>query len=118
MQPQNSPYKRPAPTPASVKALDLIKVELEHYIPIKHPGQPARPTVTPITPIKQFVEADGQAGKDLDSVLKDASQGVKNLAKAPSRPRFSLTKLLPKRAVSVAKTAQSAPKSSYSIVVA
>src|SRR5437868_5756706 len=99
--------QKPAPAAAAKPTLaqegssgsGLVKIELEHNIPVKQPDAPAKPALqtpaSPAPPAKQFVEADSPADKELEGVLKDVSRDVRDLAHAKGgAPKYSLRKLL------------------------
>lgn len=60
---------------------NLIEAEIEHNIPVKqHISDELK---NPIAAIKQFVEHDKKEDKELDKVLKDVNESVKNGGKKP-----------------------------------
>lgn len=88
----------PAPTSNGQPNQDLMKVELEHNIPIRQPSEPASNDATPAVPSKQFIEAGGKGDKHLENLLKDASKSVKGLTDLPAKKsRMSLKKLFTKK---------------------
>lgn len=72
---------------------DLIQTEIEHSIPVKQPGQPASDAAAggpnnPIAGASQFVQEDSRKDSDLEKVLKDVNQKVKDADKKVKKHSF------------------------------
>jgi hypothetical protein len=98
--------------PASQSSEELIKMELEHNIPVKQPGTPTNiPAPAPVAGPAHHFSGNGSAnGKHIDGIFKDVSREVKDLANVGEDVHhFSLKELFGNKPKSQAAAPQSAP---------
>jgi hypothetical protein len=119
MQPPKPEANQPQPPAAQQE--ELMRIELEHNIPLKQPNQQVHDSSTPVSAAKQFIETEAKGDKHLDGLLKDASREVKNMAITPAKQaKYSLKNMMAKfRKPAQPKTAAPAatPKSQLPIMV-